>query len=158
MAHLDHAGADKLASWENVAGARSMTRPGLCASRSSTVQRIAAPVETSVTVTTVPNANVGLAHVPAGAPYHDACPVVVFCGGGSVVGTGVGAGATGLGAGGAVVVVTGFTTGAGTGGGAGVVVVGGTWRYDVVSTVVWAEASAVVVRRWHRRWRARSRT
>ena len=108
------------------------------------MQRIAAPVEASVTVTTVPNANVGLAHVPAGAPYHDASPVVVFCGGGGV-GTGLGAGATGLGAGGAVVVVTGFTTGAGTGGGVEVVVVAGTWRYDRLSTPVCGEASIVVV-------------
>ena len=63
---------DGSASWENVASARSMTRPGLPASRSSTVQWVVAPVERSVTVTTVPNARFGLAHVPAGAAYHEA--------------------------------------------------------------------------------------
>ena len=47
---------DGLASWENVARTRSITRPGLCAWRSSTVHRTEAPVETSVTVTTVPKA------------------------------------------------------------------------------------------------------
>ena len=52
-----------------------MTRPGLCASRSSTVHRTDAPVERSVTVTTVPKARVGLAQVPAGEPYHEARPI-----------------------------------------------------------------------------------
>ena len=66
-----------LASSENVAGDRSITRPGLCASRSSTMHRTERPgPETSVTVTTVPKARVGLAQVPAGAPYHEARPVV----------------------------------------------------------------------------------
>ncbi len=73
-----------------------MTRPGFGASLSSTVHVVEAPVDRSVTVTTVPKASVGLAQVPAGAPYHEACPVVAFCGGG-----GGGPGGAGFGAGGA---------------------------------------------------------
>jgi hypothetical protein len=69
-----------------------MTRPGLCASRSSTVQRTEAPVETSVTSTTVPNANVGLAQVPAGDPYHEANPAELRCGTAATATTGIGAG------------------------------------------------------------------
>jgi len=78
-----------------------MTRPGLCASRSSTLQWTDAPVERSVTVTTVPNARVGLAQVPAGELYHDAPPVlwwaeaVTAC---STAGFGAGAGTGSLGA------------------------------------------------------------
>ena len=40
------------------------------------------PVARSVTVTTVPKARSGLAHVPAGAPYHEASPLVEWAGGG----------------------------------------------------------------------------
>jgi hypothetical protein len=40
-------------------------------SRSSTVHVVLAPVATFVTVKTVPNGSVGLAHMPGGAaPYH----------------------------------------------------------------------------------------
>ncbi len=125
----------RLASWENVAGARSMTRPGLCASRSSTVQWTDAPVERSVTVTTVPKARDGLAQVPARAPYHDASPVEVCGGAGGGEATGFAAGATG-----ALGATTADTdtaaTGFGVGGEGAVVVVGRTWRNDTLTTWV----------------------
>jgi len=98
-----------------------MTRPGLCASRSSTVHRTDTPVATSVTVTTVPKAKLGLAQVPAGEPYHDASPLTLSEGGaGAGVETGLGAAATDDGA------TAGWAGGAGGGGGAVGVVVGGT--------------------------------
>ena len=72
-----------------------MTLPGFCASRSSTVHRTLAPVETSVTVTTAPKAKVGLAQVPAAEPYHEASPVVACTGaGGGPADTGFGVGTT----------------------------------------------------------------
>jgi hypothetical protein len=130
----------RLASWENVAGARSMTRPGLCASRSSTVQWTDAPVETSVTVTTVPKARVGLAQVPALASYHDARPVEAWGGAGGGDATGFGAGTGDLGATTAdtETAATGFEVGAGAGGGGGVVVVvvGRTCRNETLTTRV----------------------
>ena len=121
-----------------------MTRPGLCASRSSTVHRTDAPVETSVTFTTVPNAKVGLAQVPAGEPYHDARPLV------SCAGAAGGTGATGFGTGtatgglGVATTATGTTTGGfglgAVGGGEGVedvvVGVGNTCRYETFTTRV----------------------
>jgi hypothetical protein len=117
-----------------------MTRPGLCASRSSTVQRTDAPVPRSVTVTTVPKARVGLAQVPAGAPYHEASPVTPCRGTvGGDDGTGFGLGAGSLGA------ETTSTdtaeaevTARGGGGGAavGVVVVGSTCRNETFTTRV----------------------
>jgi len=116
-----------------------MTRPGFCASRSSTVQRTDAPVETSVTVTTVPNARDGLAQVPARAPYHEASPVEVCCGVGGTATTGFGVGATGdLGPTSADTdtATTGFGVGGGGGDGAVVVVVGSTWRNDTLTMCV----------------------
>ena len=104
-----------------------MTRPGLWASRSSTLQLTDTPVARSVTVTTVPNASVGLAQVPAGELYHDA-PPVLWCAGAVTTGaaTGFGAGA-GTGAGGLGAATTATATAAGgfgaTTGGGGVVVV-----------------------------------
>jgi hypothetical protein len=94
----------------------STTRGYPASSRSSTVHCVEAPVALFVTVRTVPKANVGLAHVPAGASeYHVASPTswLVGAGGGRAVVV-VGGG------GGAVVVVVG-----GGGGGTVVVVVGG---------------------------------
>ncbi len=70
-------------------------------SRSSTVQVVLAPVTTLVTVNTVPNGSVGLAHFPGGAAeYHVACPR-------SLVGVTTGGAATGATLGATVVVVTG---------------------------------------------------
>ena len=132
----------RLASWENVAGARSMTRPGLCASRSSTVQWTDAPVETSVTVTTVPKARVGLAQVPARASYHDARPVEAWggAGGGDATGFGAGTGALGATTADTETAATGFEVGAGAGGGGvvvvEVVVVGRTCRNETLTTRV----------------------
>jgi hypothetical protein len=105
-----------------------MTRPGLCASRSSTVQRTEAPVETSVTSTTVPNANVGLAQVPAGDPYHEASPAELRCGTAATATTGTGA-ASGATAPAETAPDTARTGGAGGAGGAGVLV-------EVVGVVV----------------------
>ena len=155
-----------LANWANVACDRSMTRPGLSASRSSTVHCTDVPVDRSVTVTTVPKARSGLAQVPAGAPYQEACPVVLgWDGGGAVVvGAGVVVGGGGGGAGlGATVVV-------GAGGGEVVeddpvddaVVPGGVPVEDpvgggpdasgagavVVEASVWAKATVTVFTAW----------
>jgi hypothetical protein len=59
-------------------------------SRSSTVHVVLAPVAEFVTVSTVPNGRVGLAHIPAGASaYHVAWPCSP-----SVAGAGAGAGVT----------------------------------------------------------------
>jgi hypothetical protein len=92
-------------------------------SRSSTVHVILAPVAAFVTVRTVPNGRVGLAHIPAGAAaYHVAWPCCS-----SAVGTGAGAGApTGAGAtvGAAAARAETCSTGA-AGAGVVVVVVGG---------------------------------
>lgn len=63
------------ASSAKVAFDRSMTRPVLGLWRSSMVQVTEAPVARSVTVMTVPNGKFGVAQVPAGAWYHEACPV-----------------------------------------------------------------------------------
>jgi hypothetical protein len=53
----------------------STTRGYPACSRSSTVHVVLAPVATLVTVSTVPNGRVGLAHIPAGAAaYHVAWP------------------------------------------------------------------------------------
>ena len=111
-----------------------MTRPGLCASRSSTVHRTEAPEATSVTVTTVPKASVGLAQVPAGEPYHDATPLIP-CAGAAAVGAGAD---TGLGADGGGFGVTAVAAGGalwmGAWGGGSVVVVGNTCRNDTFTT------------------------
>jgi len=94
-----------LARRANVACDRSMTRPGLSAWRSSTVHCTDAPVDRSVTVTTVPKARSGLAQVPAGASYQEASPVAECGGAAVVVGAGAVVGGAGGGAGlGAVVV------------------------------------------------------
>ena len=80
-------------------GDRSTTRGYPAPSRSSTVQLVDVPVALFTTVSTVPKASVGLAHVPdAAAEYHVASPtssldattgvgavVVVVVGGGAVV-------------------------------------------------------------------------
>jgi hypothetical protein len=63
------------ASWAKPDGDRSTTRGYPAPSRSSTVHVVLAPVVTLVTVKTVPNGRVGLAHIPAGAAaYQVACP------------------------------------------------------------------------------------
>lgn len=67
-------------SWENVSSDRSMIRPATLGPRSSTTHVVEAPFSMSTTVTTVPNAMSGLAHVPARAGYHDAFPVSSFAG------------------------------------------------------------------------------
>jgi hypothetical protein len=98
-------------------------------SRSSTVHVVLAPVAAFVTVRTVPNGRVGLAHIPAGASaYHVACPRAPSVVGAdatapSVAGPTVGAAAaraetSSTGGAGAVVVVV---VGSGVGGGAAVV-------------------------------------
>jgi hypothetical protein len=104
-------------------------------SRSSTVHVVLAPVAAFVTVRTVPNGRVGLAHIPAGASaYHVAwprSPSVVGADAAVAAGAGAGAGATmgaaaaraetsSTGGGGAVVVVV---VSNGVGGGATVVAV-----------------------------------
>jgi hypothetical protein len=111
------------------------------------VQRTEAPVERSVTVTTVPKAKLGLAQVPAGAPYHDAWPVVVLRGAGGGGGaTGLAATTTGLGAG--ATGGAGFGAGGADGFGAGgvvvVVVVGNTCRNDTFTTRVCGPVSTPV--------------
>ena len=56
-------------------GDMSTTRGYPACSRSSTVHVVLAPVATFVTVKTVPNGSVGLAHIPGGAAaYHVAWP------------------------------------------------------------------------------------
>jgi hypothetical protein len=126
----------------------STTRGYPACSRSSTVHVVLAPVASLVTVKTVPNARVGLAHIPAGAAaYHVAWPRAP-----SVVGEGAGAG-------GALCVVAGVTVGAAVaradtssaGGGAGAVVVvvvvgggGGAVVVVVVDDVVVVAAMGVV--------------
>jgi hypothetical protein len=63
------------ANWANPDGDRSTTRGYPACSRSSTVHVVLAPVETFVTVTTVPKGSAGLAHLPGGAAaYHVAWP------------------------------------------------------------------------------------
>jgi hypothetical protein len=98
------------------------------------VQTVDAPVALFTTVSTVPNASVGLAQYPAGAAaYHVASPpslLAAVCTGGAVVVV-VGGG------GGAVVVVV-------VGAGAVVVVVGG-----AVVVVVAAAVVDVVVGAWY---------
>ncbi len=70
-------------------------------SRSSTTHVVLAPVTTFVTVNTVPNGSVGLAHFPGGAAeYHVACPR-------SLVAAATGGAASGATFGATVVVVTG---------------------------------------------------
>jgi hypothetical protein len=82
------------------------------------VHVVVAPVALLVTVSTVPNGSVGLAHIPGAAPeYHVASPTSEYAAAGGAVTTGA-----------VVVVVVG---GGGGGGGAVVVVVGG----DVVVVV-----------------------
>ena len=122
-----------------------MTRPGLCASRSSTVQRTDAPVETSVTVTTVPNAKVGLAQVPARAPYHDASPIDVRPGAGADEDTtGLGArttGVLGVTTADTDTAATGFGAGAGGAGADVVVVVGSACRNETLTMCDWGPTS-----------------
>lgn len=77
-------------SWAKLDSERSRTRPVLGSWRSSTVQVVVRPLARSVTVTLVPKGRLGLAQVPAGAWYHEACPVswlpeVVVVLGGAVV-------------------------------------------------------------------------
>jgi hypothetical protein len=104
-------------------------------SRSSTVHVVLAPVAEFVTVRTVPNGRVGLAHIPAGASaYHVAWPCspsVAGAGAGAAWVVGAGAGATAAraaacstGGVGAVVLVVGGGAGGGSGGGGGATVVG----------------------------------
>jgi hypothetical protein len=63
------------ANCANPDGDMSTTRGYPAPSRSSTVHVVLAPVALFVTVRTVPNGRVGLAHMPAGAAaYHVACP------------------------------------------------------------------------------------
>jgi hypothetical protein len=127
-------------------GDMSTTRGYPACSRSSTVHVVLAPVATFVTVKTVPNARLGLAHIPAGAAaYHVAWPRSP-----SVVGVGAGAGAgAGAAAGaGALSTAAGVAAGAAAraeaswaGGGEGavvvvVVVVGGGGGATVVGVVV----------------------
>ena len=123
---------------EKPSGDRSTTRGYPAPSRSSTVQLVEAPVALFTTVSTVPKASVGLAHIPdAAAEYHVASPTSSLdatTGGGAVVVV-VGGGA------GVVVVVVG---GSGAGGGGAVVdVVAG--ADDVVDTAAGAAATVVVV-------------
>jgi hypothetical protein len=98
-------------------------------SRSSTVHVVLAPVAAFVTVRTVPNGRVGLAHIPAGAAaYHVAWPCsssAIGAGAGAPTVAGATAGAAAAraetcstGGAGAVVVVV---VGGGVGGGASVV-------------------------------------
>jgi hypothetical protein len=102
-------------------GDMSTTLGNPACSRSSTVHVVLAPVAAFVTVRTVPNGSVGLAHIPAGAAaYHVAWPCSPSVGAATGVwAAGVAAGATAaraatsLTGGGAVVVVV-----AGGGGGA----------------------------------------
>jgi hypothetical protein len=119
-------------------GDMSTTLGNPACSRSSTVHVVLAPVAALVTVRTVPNGSVGLAHIPAGAAaYHVAWPCspsVAGAGAPWVAGATVGAAVaraetSSTGGAGAVVVVV---VGAGGGGGAtvvGVVVVVGANRY-----------------------------
>ena len=144
----------------------STTRGYPAPSRSSTVQCVEAPVASSVTVSTVPKGNVGLAHMPgAASEYHVASPTSwlgATGGGGAVVvvvgGGGGGADTTGT----TVVVVVGTEAGAG---GAAVCVVGaavvdvvcGAWyaarcedrftpsRCDAGDTTLWARNAAGTV-------------
>ena len=122
---------------ENPSGDRSTTRGYPAPSRSSTVQLVEAPVALFTTVSTVPKASVGLAHLPdAAAEYHVASPTSSLdatTGGGAVVVVVVGRG-------GVVVVVVGS---GGGGGGAVVDVVAG--ADDVVVTAAGAGATVVVV-------------
>jgi len=100
-------------------------------SRSSTVHVVLAPVAAFVTVRTVPNGRVGLAHIPAGASaYHVAWPrspsvvgadAAVAAGAGATMGAAAARAETSsTGGGGAVVVVV---VSNGVGGGATVVAV-----------------------------------
>jgi hypothetical protein len=66
---------DKGAICANTAVSRSMTRPGLFASRSVTSHEVRAPVASLVTVTHVPFARIGLAHWPGFQAYQVARPV-----------------------------------------------------------------------------------
>lgn len=116
-------------------GDMSTTRGYPACSRSSTVHVVLAPVATFVTVKTVPNARLGLAHIPAGAAaYHVAWPRSP-----SVVDTGAGALSTVAGATVGAAVARADTSSAGGGGGAVVVVVvggGGVGGEGDVVTVV----------------------
>jgi hypothetical protein len=113
-------------------------------SRSSTVHVVVAPVAVLVTVRTVPNGSVGLAHIPAGAAaYHVAWPCSPSVGaaaGAWVAGVTVGATAaraeTSSTGGGAVVVVVVVGTGGGGGAAVGGVVVGVVVGVGVVVVVV----------------------
>jgi hypothetical protein len=81
------------ANCANPDGDISTTRGYPASSRSSTVHVVLAPVATVVTVSTVPNGSVGLAHIPGGASaYHVACPCSVFVAAGTTGGGGVVAG------------------------------------------------------------------
>ncbi len=91
--------ADRLDSRENVVSDMSRTRPVLADCRSSTVHRTEPPVATSVTVTTVPKARVGLAQPPGVVSYHDASPVRACRGGGGAGGGDDGGGGGGGGGG-----------------------------------------------------------
>ena len=125
--------SDRGAICENVAGARSITRL-VSASRSSTTHVVDAPLASLVTVSRVPNARYGLAHVPALALYQVAWPTTwwVVCstgtagaGGGGAIVVGGAVSVVGVEAsvvGGAASVVVG--AGSVVAGGAGSVVVG----------------------------------
>jgi hypothetical protein len=110
-------------------GDMSTTRGYPAPSRSSTVHVVDAPVASLVTVSTVPNGRVGLAHMPGAAPeYHVASPTSEAAGAGAVATIG------------SVVVVVG-----GGGGAVVVVVVGGTVVVVVGGTVVVGGGVVVVV-------------
>src|SRR5438445_4805825 len=97
---------------------RSMMRPATNGPRSATRQVVEAPLDWLVTVTMVPKGSERWAQVPAGASYHEACPVWLWRGGAVVVVSGAAV------AGGEVVVVVVVVLGGG-GGGLGLGTTGG---------------------------------
>jgi hypothetical protein len=109
-------------------------RPPTLGPRSSTLQVVDSPLAVLVTVSTVPNAMLGLAQVPAGAWYHEACPLSWFCEPGGAV-------LVVLDAGGTVVVVVVVVGG---GGSVVVVVVGGGGSYLAATTGTEGSVEVVV--------------
>ena len=65
---------DGSASSSNVSVDKSMTRDVSAGPQSATLHSVTAPVDTRVTLITVPNGSVRWAHVRSGAPNHDATP------------------------------------------------------------------------------------
>jgi hypothetical protein len=116
------------ANCANPDGDMSTTRGYPAPSRSSTVHVVLAPVAAFVTVKTVPNGRVGLAHIPAGASaYHVAWPCSPSV---------VRAGATVEVAGVTVAAAVARAEACSTGGAWGAVVVGGSGGGAVVGVVV----------------------